>query len=85
MATLLFHYIDRKGQHSHGTVKNITLEKSFEMLNQFVCQGYQLIYAQWNDQASAPITLPVDAFDGESMTEPLAALQRQWEHILLQP
>lgn len=60
------------------------LELGFDVLNQIVAHGDRLIWARLIDKLDI-IALPIEAFDGDSVLEPIRALEREWKSILTQP
>jgi hypothetical protein len=62
-----------------------SIEASFEWLSRLVKMGCQPLSIQLDWDTDRPIKLPVEAFDGESMKEPLQHLSQQLEEILCQP
>lgn len=62
-----------------------SLESCCELLSHLVRKGWQLQrvhYGEMNEDYMTWIELPVDAFDGDSMEEPLLVLQQEWEQVL---
>lgn len=56
-------------------------ETAFDLLSNFVNTGLTLLDASVND-GDATIKLPVDSFDGQSLSLPILNLQKEWETIL---
>lgn len=60
------------------------LESAFDLLSQIVAQGDLIISAQIIDENSIT-ELPPEAFDGESFTEAISKLEKQWQQLLNKP
>ena len=57
------------------------LESCLEALTTFAGLGWQFTKIMLIENRQS-ISLPVEAFDGESISTPLEALRREWEQIL---
>ncbi|WP_338873082.1 hypothetical protein WBJ53_29620 [Spirosoma sp. SC4-14] len=56
------------------------IESCFEILSLLVRHGWQLISARvFMDHTETGLTLPVEAFDGLPIREPIRLLLREWE------
>ncbi|UHG94836.1 hypothetical protein [Spirosoma oryzicola] len=60
------------------------LEVGLDVLLSIVKMGDQLINAYLTDGDSR-LALPVEAFEGDSFSEPIGQLKREWEQLLAQP
>lgn len=75
--------IDPQGNYVHGRLDTSSLESGFELLSRLVQSGWQLISVKLHEGKHRCIFLPVEAFDGQTMEEPLQRLQQSWEEALL--
>ena len=79
---LVFHCIGKQGEYRKCHVSGLSIEDSFDILNALVANGEYLIQAKTKIGLTNYTFLPVDAFDGLPMKEPLKTLQLEWEAIL---
>ena len=56
-------------------------ESAFEELTDMVANGWVLEHV-WLADGPSRVELPVSAFDGESLREPIQQLQQQWRDLL---
>ncbi|MFD1143730.1 hypothetical protein ACFQ4C_21560 [Larkinella insperata] len=78
---LIFSSVSSSGEpYTHG-LRCTELEGHFEVLNSFVAAGYQLLSAFLVDQGHR-MDLPLEAFDGSPMRDPLHQLQEQYQQVL---
>ena len=82
MVFIFFSGLNFQGELHEYSIGSSTIESSFELLNNLVSAGCVLISVKLDIGTGSYTTLPVDAFDGQSMKEPLKQLQQQWEEIL---
>lgn len=59
------------------------LELGFDILTKIVAKGDKLVWARLVDDGDST-ALPIDAFDGGSVLEPIRALEYEWKSILAQ-
>ncbi|GAB4027493.1 hypothetical protein [Spirosoma koreense] len=57
-------------------------EACFEALNGLVSANWTLLSASLIDRSLGIRALPLVAFDGKSINEPLSCLQKQWQEVL---
>jgi hypothetical protein len=86
MALVSFTAINRQFRSGEYSFYSSSSEQCFEALSGLVSQGWQLLtvhYGEMNDEyLTCWVELPVEAFDGEPLQEPLMTLQREWEQVL---
>ncbi|GAB2561696.1 hypothetical protein [Spirosoma aerophilum] len=61
-----------------------TIEAAFEALNAVFAKGNHIIQAALIDDEKRT-ALPVDAFDGDSVSAPMQELENEWQQLLGQP
>ncbi len=61
-----------------------TLESALDRVTGFVESGLILFSVQLRDNGSC-LNIPVEVFDGQPFTPPIAALQTEWQQVLAPP
>ena len=61
-----------------------TMEFALDALSSLSLRGRQINKAELIDNADR-ILLPLAAFDGSTLSEPIRALENQWQQVLNQP
>lgn len=74
----------RQGEKRHFTCKTETLEAGLAAVNGIAATEDILLRVHLFDKASL-IALPLEAFDGQPMEQPLTILQKEWEGVLQKP
>ncbi|SFF29985.1 hypothetical protein [Spirosoma endophyticum] len=82
MAMLFFACVDPQGTYQECNYGAPDIDSCFEALTQLVNTGWQLQRIDLLNAERSLISLPVGAFDGVSLSEPLQALQQEWEQLL---
>ncbi|GAB3956617.1 hypothetical protein GCM10028805_47040 [Spirosoma harenae] len=82
MVTILFVANSAKYGYQSLSFDGPTIESCFETLTFLVAQGWELIHVVLVDDENCT-TLPVEAFDGISMTMPLNELNLELKEILV--
>lgn len=83
MAFVYFSAFDLKGDYRECCFGSLSLECCLDALSGLTDSGWHLIYVNYTEYSSKLMPLPVVAFDGEKMTEPINRLQQSWEEILI--
>lgn len=73
---------DETGKCHHHILVTTTIEISFDILTVLARHGWKLHTITLTDTLGQSVDLPVKAFDGISMRQPLKQLQDQWQAIL---
>lgn len=84
MVLVFFLSRDPKGDYQGGSFGDQDIESCLDMLSVLVRQGWQHLSIQLVENPGSAIWLPVEAFDGASMKEPLKWLQQEWVELLFQ-
>ena len=85
MVLICFTAIDPHSHYRQHSCYAYTLDMCFEMLSGLTNHGWRLLTVNYGVMKDGDLTwveLPVEAFDGEPLQEPLKTLQREWEQIL---
>lgn len=82
MDILIFSCIDVEGENRDCQYGGPNVEPGFDILNNLVREGVQLTQVQWQCDHLFTVRLPVEAFDGCSISEPLRQLEREWQMLL---
>ena len=80
---LYFTCIDSRGNYQEASYGGLSLEECFDAITLVVNKNWQFTALKLLDQDKTVIALPIEAFDGQSLTRPLQQLQREWEQILV--
>ena len=83
MTILYFTCIDPKGNYQEASYGGLSLEECFDAITHLVNKGWQFVGLNLLDQGKTVISLPAEAFDGQSLARPLQQLQEKWEQILV--
>ncbi|SFE90067.1 hypothetical protein SAMN05216167_12196 [Spirosoma endophyticum] len=82
MVLLNFSCYNLHGEYQECSFGGDDVEACFDVLSELVAYGLRLISVRLSEYPHSPLSLPVDAFDGEPMHRPLKLLQSEWEAIL---
>ncbi|GAB4023423.1 hypothetical protein GCM10028808_73840 [Spirosoma migulaei] len=78
---VIFLAISPQGEYRSLAYGAIELEMCLEALTMLPKKGWQLIHIELIDNGQH-ILLPIEAFDGKPIKEPLKQLRQEWELIL---
>lgn len=81
---LSFTALNKQGQFRSFSCHISKLEVALDALSTIHSQGDALITAELVDEGNR-MELPVDAFDGELLSNPIRQLEEQWQAVLSEP
>lgn len=81
---LYFTSIDKQANFRECSWWFNTLEAAFDALNAVSAKGNHIIRAELIDEEKRT-ALPVDAFDGDSVSMSIKSLENEWQQILNHP
>jgi hypothetical protein len=80
--TVFLTAIDTQQQISPFTVINIELDQVFDLVNRIIINGHRLLSIQIQDKGLYLLELPVEAFNGQDMSQAMQDLKQQWQEAL---
>ena len=83
MVIVDFGGINPQGVFQKGIYGGPTINFCFDALTALVNAGWQLDRIELFEQNRCRVKLPIEAFDGASLSEHMGSLQEEWEQILL--
>jgi len=75
---------DREGEFRQFSCWLNSLEVILDALSEISANGGQLVTAEIHEEGSR-LPLPVEAFDGQDFSNPIQALEAQWQQVLSEP
>lgn len=84
MVLIEFACLDSQGNYRECSFVGQGIEDCFDALSVLAGAGWRPIWVKLIETATRSLHLPVEAFDGLLMREPLRKLQQEWETILYQ-
>ena len=82
MELLFFTGLNSEGHYQACSFGGTDLTACFEALNTLVSRGWQLISVKAKSVPGGEIELPIEAFDGQSISPTLRQLQQEWQAVL---
>ena len=81
---IAFTAFNRRAEIQAFTCLLDSLEAGFDVVSSLVGQGNRLIEVVLIEERRI-ISLPIDAFDGQALSEPIRQLEQEWKRLLSKP